>query len=397
MEDFEPKKLTILRILQVLGEYSDADHKLRQQDIIEKLSSLYGIECERKAVARNIDFLQRAGFDIVADKRGCYLASRRFEHGELRLLTDSLLANRNVCVQYTRDLIKKLVAEGGRYYHNYAEGVVNLDDWRKEDNRDFFFNIEVLGEAIEKKVKVAIVYNRYGTDKRLHPTHSAPDIVNPYALFFKNGHYYVVCNFDRHDNLAFCRIDKITYIRQTQDPVRDVHTVKNCERGINLGKISNTSPYLYVEDPVKVVFRTTPYAPPSMIDFVIDTFGSNVDIWKRDEDTYFSVYASPSAMKIWIMQFGKNVKVLAPTELVSEVKDEVLAVRRLYLSHKPENTDPVYMPPIVDPELDLREPKVRERKMRAPKTSLPEEIVVPEPPRRRKRGSGNRARKPKKV
>ena len=99
MEDFEPKKLTILRILQVLGEYSDADHKLRQQDIIEKLSSLYGIECERKAVARNIDFLQRAGFDIVADKRGCYLASRRFEHGELRLLTDSLLANRNVCVQ----------------------------------------------------------------------------------------------------------------------------------------------------------------------------------------------------------------------------------------------------------------------------------------------------------
>lgn len=56
MDNFEPKKLLILRILEILTEYSDGNHKLRQVDIISLLKHLYGIECERKAVARNIDF-----------------------------------------------------------------------------------------------------------------------------------------------------------------------------------------------------------------------------------------------------------------------------------------------------------------------------------------------------
>lgn len=66
MENFEPKKLLILRILQILTEFSDCDHKLRQNDIMSLLRIQYGIECERKAVARNIEFLQMAGYDIVA-------------------------------------------------------------------------------------------------------------------------------------------------------------------------------------------------------------------------------------------------------------------------------------------------------------------------------------------
>ena len=61
VETFEPKKLLILRILQILQEFSNCDHKLRQNDIISLLKVQYDIECERKAVARNIDFLQQIG------------------------------------------------------------------------------------------------------------------------------------------------------------------------------------------------------------------------------------------------------------------------------------------------------------------------------------------------
>ena len=97
MESFEPKKLLILRILEILTEYSDSEHKLRQGNIMNLLRLNYGIECERKAVARNVEYLQDAGYDIVSDKSGTYLAERKFEIGELRLLIDSVLANRNVC------------------------------------------------------------------------------------------------------------------------------------------------------------------------------------------------------------------------------------------------------------------------------------------------------------
>ena len=108
MDNYEPKKLLILRILEILTEYSDSNHKLRQLEIISLLKALYGIECERKAVARNIEFLQQAGYEVVTDKDGSYLAEKKYEIGELRLLIDSVLANRNVCKLHTRQLIEKL-------------------------------------------------------------------------------------------------------------------------------------------------------------------------------------------------------------------------------------------------------------------------------------------------
>ena len=162
MESYEPKKLLILRILEILTDYSDCDHKLRQGDIISLLKVLYGIDCERKAVARNIEFLQQAGYDIVSDNLGSYLAARKFEFGELRLLIDSVLSNRNICKAHTKDLIDKLVREGGKYFKNYAKHVVNLDDWQKDESREYFFNIELLSEALEKKVKVEFNYNSFG-------------------------------------------------------------------------------------------------------------------------------------------------------------------------------------------------------------------------------------------
>ena len=119
MDNFEPKKLLILRILQILTEFSDCDHKLRQNDIISLLRIQYGIECERKAIARNIEFLQTAGYDIVADNTGVYLAEKKFETGELRLLIDSVLSNRNICKTHTKELIKKISEEGGKYYIVY--------------------------------------------------------------------------------------------------------------------------------------------------------------------------------------------------------------------------------------------------------------------------------------
>ena len=323
MDGFEPKKLLILRIYQILNEYSDADHKLKQADIIAYLASEYGIECERKAIARNIDYLKHAGIDIVQDRGdGYYLAERRFEHGELRFLTDSVIANRNVCESYTKEIIRKLVKEGGVYYKNYAR-CVDLGDWRKSENKEYFLNIELLSEAIEKKVKVTFRFMHYGVDKRLHARKPDKETVNPYKLFFKNGHYYLACNVDKYDQLIFCRIDKIADIEVTNIPAKDGAVVKGAERGINLGIISNSAPYLFVERPLKIVFEAATDDVVNMIDYVLDQFGDDVGIrTTRTGKTVFTVMASPKAMKIWLLQFGASVKVLSPASLAKSIKEE---------------------------------------------------------------------------
>lgn len=331
MDGFEPKKLLILRIYQILNEYSDADHKLKQADIIAYLASEYGIECERKAIARNIDYLKHAGIDIVQDRGdGYYLAERRFEHGELRFLTDSVIANRNVCESYTKEIIRKLVKEGGVYYKNYAR-CVDLGDWRKNENKEYFLNIELLSEAIEKKVKVTFRFMHYGVDKRLHARKPDKETVNPYKLFFKNGHYYLACNVDKYDQLIFCRIDKIADIEVTNIPAKDGAVVKGAERGINLGIISNSAPYLFVERPLKIVFEAATDDVVNMIDYVLDQFGDDVGIrTTRTGRTVFTVMASPKAMKIWLLQFGASVKVLSPASLVKSIKEETQKMNALY-------------------------------------------------------------------
>ncbi len=330
MENYEPKKLLILRILEILTDYSDCDHKLRQGDIISLLRSLYGIDCERKAVARNIEFLQQAGYDIVSDVSGSYLAARKFEAGELRLLIDAVLSNRNICKAHTKDLIDKLVCEGGKYFKNYAKHVVNLDDWQKDSNCDYLYNIELLCEAIEKKVKVEFCYNSYCADKRLHKRKDGKSLVNPYQLFLKNEHYYLACNFDKYDNLAFCRIDKISDIFMTELSIKPLASVCGCEHGINLGKLNNRLPFHYDDKPTRIEFVTVNGAE-NMIDFVLDKFGKDVQITElSDGGLKFLLIASPKAIRFWLLQFGNYIKVLSPQSLVEQVKDDISEMKRLY-------------------------------------------------------------------
>ena len=52
MDSFEPKKLALLRIWQILQKHSDYDHPLTQDDIALHLENDYGIVIERKAISR---------------------------------------------------------------------------------------------------------------------------------------------------------------------------------------------------------------------------------------------------------------------------------------------------------------------------------------------------------
>ena len=61
MESLEPKKLALIRILQILEKYSDRDHHLKQEDIAALLDRDFGIVVERKAIGRNLSLLKEAG------------------------------------------------------------------------------------------------------------------------------------------------------------------------------------------------------------------------------------------------------------------------------------------------------------------------------------------------
>lgn len=330
MQSFEPKKLLFLRILEILTEYSDAEHQLRQRDIISLLKVVYGIECERKAVARNIEYLQDAGYEILSDKSGVYLAEKKFETGELRLLVDSVLASRNICKAHTKQLIEKLTKEGGKYFKNYARHVVNLDDYIKSDGQEFFLSVELLTEAIAAKRQVTFLYHDYGADKKLHPRREQPYTASPFQLFLKNGGYYLACAFEGHDDLAFVRVDRMTEVSASEERARPVTSIKGCENGLDLGKLQSRLPNLYYDEPQKIVFETR-NGPQAILDYVFDTFGRDVEVEPHPAGGYrFSLYASPRAVRFWILGYGRYLKVISPRSLADMVCSDIVEMQKNY-------------------------------------------------------------------
>ena len=105
MESFEPKKLALIRVLQILERHSDSEHPIKHEKIVELLESEYGLTIERKAIGRNISLLNEAGYDIETTKKGSYLAERTFEDSELKLLIDGVLSSKNIRIKTNEKFI----------------------------------------------------------------------------------------------------------------------------------------------------------------------------------------------------------------------------------------------------------------------------------------------------
>ena len=75
----------------------------------------------------------------------------------------------------------------------------------KTNNKQVFFNIDILDEAIHSKKKVSFKYLDYGTDKKQHKKCKEDGtervyIVSPYQMAAKEGKYYLICNYDKYDD-----------------------------------------------------------------------------------------------------------------------------------------------------------------------------------------------------
>ena len=321
----EAKKTLIMRIYQILDEYSDEEHPLTQQNIIDILERDYDMPCERKAVGRNVSYLKEMGFDIESTANGTYLASRKLENAELRLLIDSVLSSRNVNSTHSEQLINKLIALGGRNFKSHVKHVYSVKEWDKSDNKAFFYNIDVIDEAIEQGKKISFNYNKIGLDKKLHV--SKPHVGSPYQMLLHNQRYYLMMFDEMFDEVGFYRMDKITDIEVLNDNSKPLRENVGFEKGIDYKRIATSLPYMYNDAPVAITLKCW----IGMADTLYDWFGTNFTAKKLD-DKYFvaTIVASEKAMLYWVLQYNRNVEVLSPLSLRENVVAKLKKTLALY-------------------------------------------------------------------
>ncbi len=325
MTSIEPKKLALLRIAQIFHKYSNPEHLLTYEDIANHLKSEYGIEIERKAVKRNISLLKEAGFEICSTRVGSYLEEREFTDAELRILIDGVLSSKHISARYSKDLIEKLVGLSDKYFRARVQYIHSVGEWGKTDNKELFYNIEVIDEAISRKKQVTFDYNKYGADKKLHKTKS--HTVSPYQLILHNQRYYLMGRSEQWKNMGYYRLDRITNIALTDEKLVPITTIKGFERGINYKEISTALPYMYTDEPEYVEF----IADEAIIDQVIDWFGKDIRIVKSgDGELTVTVKVSPMAMQLWAMQYAEHVRVTKPQALVDSIRATLKAAVKKY-------------------------------------------------------------------
>ena len=362
MYTVQPKKLLIMNILDILRKYTDENHRLSQRDIVDILKTEYMMNADRKTVKRNLMNLMDLGYEIEYEEsirmvpvkdsetgeividpetgepklEESYIWSdfylvRDFTDGELRLLIDSLLFSKHIPYSQCMELIEKLEGLSNQYFKSRVKHIRTISDGAPE-NKQLFYTIEILDEAISLGRQVSFTYNQYDTDKKLHPRLASDGnirkyTINPYQIAATNGRYYLIGNYDKYDDVAHYRLDRITDIKLLDTPQKEMKKVRGLENGLDLPRHMVEHIYMFAGDSAKVTFRMKRY----LVSESIDWFGKDIHFSdETHEEVTASVNVNLEAMRRWALQYALHVRILSPQSLVEGVKEDIRAAMENY-------------------------------------------------------------------
>ena len=335
MYGFYDKKNLNFIILKILWEHTDENHRLQQQEIVSLLKTQYGIEIDRRTVKNNVKALKNLLYDTayeISTEKGYCLIGREFTDAELRMLIDSVLFSRNISQKQAKDLIGKIRGLSSKYFTAKVNHIYNLPELPHADQKQqVLYNLDIISDAISEKRKISFIYNTYGTDFKLHPKREEEYVVNPYQMIANHGRYYLIANFDKYDDIAHLRIDKMTDVRVLEQKAKKQELLPKMQNGLNLPRYLSEHVYMYSGKSVPVVFRCN----ENLMDELVDWFGKEFRvIEKSNGEITVRIFGNEQAMYYWALQYGDCVEVMEPKDLREKVKASVGRMAEKYSEDK---------------------------------------------------------------
>lgn len=310
------KKLSILYTLQILRDYSDENHLLSQNEIVIKINNIYGMTCERKSIASNIDSLIDFGYDIVKTNAGSYLASREFEASEIRFLVDAVFSSKSINSKHSRELSKKLSEFLSIYQRRQYKYVYKAEELNRTDSKEIFYNIDTISEAIENNKQIQFNYSRNtfkGESSKNHPYK-----VNPYCLINNQGKYFLVCNYDYFDNIGNYKLERIHNIKILDSPIKPATQIKGFEKGLDIAKYANENIYMFSTKTIKATVKIyNDWATA----YVEEWFGKNANIYEKENTIFADITVNETSLIYWCLQYGEGIELLSPKNTRDKIKE----------------------------------------------------------------------------
>lgn len=323
------QKLKILYVLDILRKYSDEENPITAEKICEYLRK-DGIESERKSIYSDINYLTDYGYDIIRSysPKGFFMASREFEETEICLLKDAVSTAKFISAKKTRAVLKKLDSVLSFSQARRQRANVYFDFSQKSDNEEIFYNIDTVSRAIENNRKVSFEYITRELCGKEFVNRIKQMTVSPYALTWQDDHYYLICNYEKYDNLMHLRFDRIVKAKMSGEKMR------------YFGEVSEYTDYFDVADYTAKIFgmfsgkvQTVEFCcQKNIANTVADRFSEKIFITNVTENEFtFSCKAAVSdALVTFIINFGGKIKVLNPPELKEMITERAKKVLQVY-------------------------------------------------------------------
>ena len=311
-----PSNIRIIELLRFLYQQTDEAHAVTVSEMIEYLKSK-GIPSVRQTVYTDLEALDTAGIDIVQIKstqNRYFIGSRIFEYPELKMLVDAVASSKVISAKKSQALIQKLGQLTSIQQAEQLQRLASLSSRVKPHNEKVYYIIDSIQTAILDQHQISFQYYEYTPEKKKILKHDGYRyILDPYALEWKNDHYYLIGYSHKHKGIAHFRVDRLTSVEPLDSkfqPMPDFDVAAYTNKMVDMFAAEHS-------EQVKLLCSN------ELMRVIIDHYGEDIEISPYD-DTHFTVIieVNPSGTFYgWVFKFMGKIRILSPQSCVDKMQD----------------------------------------------------------------------------
>ena len=308
--------IRIIELLRFLYQQTDEAHAVTVSEMIEYLKSK-GIPSVRQTVYTDLEALDSAGIDIVQIKstqNRYFIGSRIFEYPELKMLVDAVASSKVISAKKSQALIQKLGQLTSIQQAEQLQRLASLSSRVKPHNEKAYYIIDSIQTAILDQHQISFQYYEYTPEKKKILKHDGYRyILDPYALEWKNDHYYLIGYSHKHKGIAHFRVDRLTSVEPLDSkfqPMPDFDVAAYTNKMVDMFAAEHA-------EQVKLLCSN------ELMRVIIDHYGEDIEISPYD-DTHFTVIieVNPSGTFYgWVFKFMGKIRILSPQSCVDKMQD----------------------------------------------------------------------------
>lgn len=187
----------------------------------------------------------------------------------------------------------------------------------KTTNKELFYTIKIISEAILNKKNIQFKYYKYNVKKELEFRKAFA--LFPVTIICDIGQYYLI-GADKEKQLFYFRLDRIKNIS-----IAEGKQVNITKKQLNNYIESTIGMYGGEKKTVKAIVNRR------LMDDVIDQFGKEVEILSFDDENFtMQTEVNLTGFKNWALRHLEDVKVMYPNELKKEIIEILNASLKQY-------------------------------------------------------------------